>query len=97
MAKYNYKKMQTERRLQLRVVAACSSLKKRKGMHGSEAAYKVGEQPVIILRASFAHAAAITALVEATAGIIFLTTPCVSRYVTPVISYLIRNAMSHQY
>jgi len=42
---------------------------------------------VAILKASLQHTAAIKALVEATAGIIFLTTPHDKSYVKPYILY----------
>lgn len=44
------------------------------------------------LKASLAHAAAMTALVDATLGMILLTTPCVSRYVTPLMPYSVARA-----
>lgn len=42
---------------------------------------------VTILRASRTQAAAIMAFVEATAGMMFFTTPCVYWYVTPCIAF----------
>jgi len=40
-------------------------------------------QSVMIFKASSTQAAEMMALVEAIAGMMFLTTPCVSWYVTP--------------
>mmetsp|Transcript_17955 Transcript_17955/g.36472 ORF Transcript_17955/g.36472 Transcript_17955/m.36472 type:complete len:214 (-) Transcript_17955:516-1157(-) len=57
----------------------------------------VCEPNVTILRHSLTQAAATTAFVEATAGMMFLTTPIVSMYVTPLILYLLALSRARSY
>ena len=59
--------------------------------------FKVCAQKVSSFSASFTHAAEITAFVDATAGMIFFTTPRVLKYVTPsILNYsALSNAFSY--